>query len=58
MTPARPGTYLYTPDLPGADPVRIVVIDDAGVLRARLVDEEGDVELHAVDDISGTWSPT
>jgi hypothetical protein len=57
MTPSKPGTYLYTPDLPGADPVSIEVIDDAGVLRACFVDEENDVELHAVDDISGAWSP-
>jgi hypothetical protein len=56
-TPSAPGTWLYTPDMPGASAMRVDVLRDRDVLLVRLVDPDGDVELYPVDDLSGTWAP-
>jgi hypothetical protein len=55
MTPTQPGKYLYTPDLPGAESVAVDVVRYKGALMVRLPDDD-EVELHPVEDLSGTWS--
>lgn len=55
MTPTKPGTYGYTPDMPGAGPSPIEVVRYDGVLMARL-DDGDEHELHPIGDLSGTWS--
>jgi hypothetical protein len=55
-TPTAPGAYRYTPDMPGATPARIDIVRYKGVLCARLPDDD-EIELHPVDDMTGTWSP-
>lgn len=52
-TPDRPGTYWFTDIFEQRQ--RVDVIDDAGVLCARFVDD-GDVDLIPVDDMAGTWA--
>jgi hypothetical protein len=54
-TPTQPGKYLYTPDLPGAESVAVDVVRYKGALMVRLPDDD-EVELHPVEDLSGTWS--
>jgi hypothetical protein len=55
MMPTQPGTYLYTPDMPGAEAVALEVVRYKGELLVRLPDDD-EVELHPVQDLSGTWS--
>lgn len=54
MTPQQPGRYRFT-DTIGAQPVELEIVDDAGELCARFLDD-GDVELVPVRDMAGEFS--